>query len=84
LALREENFKRAGTETCPYNLRVRRHYVAKILISDFLTKGLDKTLIFDYAYISQLSGNSSAVERNLAKVDVAGSNPVSRSIWMAA
>jgi hypothetical protein len=26
------------------------------------------------------SGNSSMVERNLAKVDVAGSNPVSRSI----
>ena len=26
------------------------------------------------------SGNSSAVERHLAKVDVAGSNPVSRSI----
>ena len=28
------------------------------------------------------SGNSSVVERHLAKVDVAGSNPVSRSIFL--
>jgi hypothetical protein len=58
--------------------------LSKLELVTFFSKGLDKTLIFDYAYVSQLSGNSSAVERNLAKVDVAGSNPVSRSIWMAA
>jgi hypothetical protein len=32
------------------------------------------------AYIKGLSGNNSVVECNLAKVEVAGSNPVSRSI----
>ena len=31
-----------------------------------------------------LSGNNSVVEYDLAKVGVAGSNPVSRSIFMAA
>ena len=31
--------------------------------------------------ISGLSGNNSVVECNLAKVEVAGSNPVSRSIF---
>jgi hypothetical protein len=30
-----------------------------------------------------LSGNNSAVECNLAKVEVAGSNPVSRSIFIS-
>jgi hypothetical protein len=39
---------------------------------------LDKKRNFDYP--NGKSGNSSMVERNLAKVDVAGSNPVSRSI----
>ncbi len=45
-------------------------------------KTLDKKAIFYYSYV-YLSGNSSTVERNLAKVDVAGSNPVSRSILAA-
>ena len=31
-----------------------------------------------------LSGNNSVVECDLAKVEVAGSNPVSRSIFLAA
>ena len=31
---------------------------------------------------SEMSGSSSVVECNLAKVDVAGSNPVSRSILL--
>jgi hypothetical protein len=34
---------------------------------------------FSIIYPSRLSGNNSAVECNLAKVEVAGSNPVSRS-----
>jgi hypothetical protein len=34
--------------------------------------------------ISLLSGNNSVVECDLAKVEVAGSNPVSRSIFLAA
>ena len=43
--------------------------------------GLDKAAIFkkiDY----YASGNNSVVECNLAKVEVAGSNPVSRSIFL--
>ncbi len=35
-------------------------------------------------YEAILSGNNSVVECNLAKVEVAGSNPVSRSIFFAA
>jgi hypothetical protein len=45
--------------------------------------GLDKAAIFkkiDY----YASGNNSVVECNLAKVEVAGSNPVSRSIFFGA
>ena len=38
------------------------------------------TYSFDLYYISMKGGNNSAVECNLAKVEVAGSNPVSRSI----
>jgi hypothetical protein len=45
--------------------------------------GLDKKEIFDYSCFVKISGNSSVVERNLAKVDVAGSNPVSRSMMAA-
>jgi hypothetical protein len=36
--------------------------------------------IANYAF-SMLSGNNSVVECDLAKVEVAGSNPVSRSIF---
>jgi hypothetical protein len=39
----------------------------------------DKTIRL--AYSKGLSGNNSVVECNLAKVEVAGSNPVSRSIF---
>ncbi len=34
-------------------------------------------------YASSLSGNNSVVECDLAKVEVAGSNPVSRSIFFS-
>ena len=34
-------------------------------------------------FFTSYSGNSSVVELYLAKVDVAGSNPVSRSIFLA-
>ena len=40
----------------------------------------DKTIRL--AYSKGLSGNNSVVECNLAKVEVAGSNPVSRSIFL--
>ncbi len=51
-----------------------------------MKKGVDFGKAFRYKYASvarkvqlQLSGNNSVVECNLAKVEVAGSNPVSRS-----
>ena len=45
----------------------------------FYVFSFDKTIRL--AYIKGLSGNNSVVECNLAKVEVAGSNPVSRSIF---
>ncbi len=51
-------------------------------------RGLDKSFNFDYPYTlndaDKVSGNSSVVERDLAKVDVASSNLVSRSIYFVA
>ena len=37
------------------------------------------TLVYNHIW---LSGSNSVVECDLAKVEVAGSNPVSRSIWL--
>ena len=42
---------------------------------------VDKRENIRYLIISMLSGNNSVVECDLAKVEVAGSNPVSRSIF---
>ena len=46
---------------------------------------LDETLSAWYAIFvdSGVSGNNSVVECDLAKVEVAGSNPVSRSIFLS-
>jgi hypothetical protein len=46
---------------------------------DFL---FDKGLNPRYLHVFKLSGNNSVVECDLAKVEVAGSNPVSRSIFI--
>ncbi len=45
---------------------------------------VDNNLLNLYMCNFKLSGNNSVVECNLAKVEVAGSNPVSRSIFLAA
>ena len=45
---------------------------------------LDGTMFAWYAkFCSRASGNNSVVECDLAKVEVAGSNPVSRSIFVS-
>ena len=55
------------------------HLGSPALYPVFLKKVLD--IVQRYLYISRTScGNNSVVECNLAKVEVAGSNPVSRSI----
>ena len=45
----------------------------------FYENFLDKNLPSNYKQLLLLSGNNSVVECDLAKVEVAGSNPVSRS-----
>jgi hypothetical protein len=53
-----------------------------LLMDDFFS-GVNR-LFFDRHKKLTKSGNNSAVECNLAKVEVAGSNPVSRSISFSA
>ncbi len=57
------------------------YIIRRFMIIDlFFIFALDFLPSLFYISNSQLSGNNSAVECNLAKVEVAGSNPVSRSI----